>query len=96
MTGRTRRAPTDNDPWKVWIDWIGDAWRKSVESIFETGDRLLAFHKKFEDKHGEWLKAIQDQLRMNSTMVYRLMKLAEHQSWPMGHICRRRGEPSAK
>jgi len=69
-------APTDDDSMDYWVAWIGDAWRKSIESIFETGDRLIAFRKKFE--HGEWQKAIHDNLRMSRQTVSRLIAIAEN------------------
>ena len=70
------RTPTHDDPMNYWVAWIGDAWRKSVDSIFETGDRLIAFRDKF--RHGEWLKAIHDDLHMSRQTVSRLIAIAEN------------------
>ncbi len=35
-------------------EWIGAAWRAGVESIIETGRRLIETRKRFDNQRGKW------------------------------------------
>lgn len=57
-----------------WAKLITDAWNKSLDSIFETGDALIG--AKDGLKHGEWIKMVERELPFNRVTAHKLMTLA--------------------
>ena len=48
-------------------EYIGASWRQGVESIIETGKRLIETRDRFKDERGKWSMLIGDgQWRGNS------------------------------
>ena len=64
--------------------YIAEAWRDGIESIIETGRRLIEKRKELKDKPGEWSRLIGDNqwagnglLPFTPQHAYRLIKIAE-------------------
>lgn len=60
---------------KRWAAHVREAWRSTVESIFETGRRLIA--AKADLAHGEWIALIERDLPFKRTTAFRLIAIAE-------------------
>ena len=63
-------------------EWIGAAWRAGVESIIETGQRLVEVRERFKDDRGKWVRLIgahghKPVLPFTKTHAYRLIAIAE-------------------
>jgi hypothetical protein len=74
--GRQKGDPTAKDGMEVWVAWVGEAWRKSVEHIILTGQRLAKFRSQFA--HGKWEEAIEKNLHLSSSSVHKLIAIGEH------------------
>jgi N6-adenosine-specific RNA methylase IME4 len=57
-----------------WAQQVNEAWRSAVDSIFETGRRLIA--AKSELAHGEFETMVEDELAFDATTAQRLMAIA--------------------
>jgi hypothetical protein len=68
--------PTGKDPIEVWVAWVGEAWRKSVEYIILTGQRLAKLRD--SHKHGLWEKAIEESLHLSPATVTKLIAIGGH------------------
>jgi hypothetical protein len=66
--------PTSKDPLDYWVQWVGIAYRQSVESIVETGVRIAKTYIEFEE---EGQKAISEQLNMSQSTVSKLMSIGQ-------------------
>lgn len=42
------------------VDNVSSAWRQGVESIIETGRRLIEIRERFKDDRGKWSRLIGD------------------------------------
>lgn len=60
--------------WQEHVDRINGSWAKGVESVVETGRRLI--EAKSELDHGEWLMALRDKISFGEDTAQRLMKIA--------------------
>lgn len=58
-----------------WAKLIDDAWTKTLDSVFETGDALLGAKEQL--KHGEWIKMVERELPFGRMTAHRLMQIAE-------------------
>lgn len=68
--------PSPQDPLEVWITWVGDAWRQSVESILLTGQRLALLRAQFKGQ--EWEQPIEHYLGLSKSMVAKLIAIGGH------------------
>jgi hypothetical protein len=66
--------PTSKDPIDYWVQWVGDAYRKTVESAIETGVRIARLYAEFEE---EGQKAIVERLGMSQSAVSKLMSIGQ-------------------
>ena len=70
------------------IEWhvkhISEAWGKQIESIFETGRRLIQA-KKDLGQHGKWHKMIRQQLPFSVGAAQQLMRIASHPVFTKTH-----------
>lgn len=55
--------------------YISDAWRNAVESIIETGRRLIKAKDRVE--HGDWMKTV-ELLPFSQSAANKLMQVARH------------------
>jgi len=67
-----------NEPQTVeeWREFIVEPWQKAVESIIETGKRLI--HAKEKVEHGQWLKIFEGNKPFSERTAERLMAIARH------------------
>ncbi len=63
----TRTAPQ-------WASAISEAWNKTLNSVFETGDALIG--AKDALKHGEWIKMVEGELPFGISTANKLMAVA--------------------
>lgn len=59
-----------------WAEVIGADWRRSIDSIIQTGRDLIA--AKEELPHGEFMKLVEQDLPFDPSAARRLMAIAEH------------------
>lgn len=71
------QSPTGQHTRREWAKRINAAWRKTLDSIFETGDELIA--AKADLKHGQWEKMIEADLAFSPSTVRRLVAIASDQ-----------------
>lgn len=57
-----------------WASAISEAWNKTLNSVFETGDALIG--AKDALKHGEWIKMVEGQLPFGMRTAQQLMAVA--------------------
>jgi len=62
-------------------EYVGESWRKGVESIIETGQRLLEIKEQFKDEQGKWSALLgrggnEPLLPFAKSQAYNLMKVA--------------------
>ncbi len=63
-------------------EWIGASWRAGVESIIETGRRLIEVRGRWQNERGKWSRLIGDHghqatLPFGKTHAYRLIAISE-------------------
>jgi hypothetical protein len=61
---------------KEWRAYISEPWQKAVESIVETGLRLIQAKENVE--HGEWLKIFEENKPFSVNTAQRLMIVAKN------------------
>jgi hypothetical protein len=61
---------------KEWREYISEPWQKAVESIVETGQRLIEARESIE--HGKWEEIFKDKKPFSSETARRLLRIAEH------------------
>jgi hypothetical protein len=72
--------------------YIGTAWKQGVESIIETGRRLIEIRAQFKDERGKWSMLIGNNqherglLPFGATHSYRLIRVAEGEARLMPHV----------
>jgi hypothetical protein len=59
-----------------WRDYISEPWQSAVESIVETGRRLI--EAKENIGHGGWVKIFEDKKLFSAKTAQRLMAIAQH------------------
>jgi hypothetical protein len=59
-----------------WKNYISEPWQKAVESIVETGQRLIEARENIE--HGEWENIFKDNKPFSISTAKRLINIAEH------------------
>jgi hypothetical protein len=68
------REPTSKDDLEYWVQWVGIAYRQSVESIVETGVRIAKTYVEFEE---EGQKMIVERLGISQSTVSKLMSIGQ-------------------
>jgi len=68
----------DNKPQTVdeWRDYISEPWQKAVESIIDTGKRLIEA-KDIVDE-GKWVEIFKDNKPFSRQTAFRLIAIAQH------------------
>src|SRR5262245_48220415 len=59
-----------------WRNYISEPWQKAVESIIETGKRLI--EAKESVAHGEWIKIFEGNKPFSRYTADKLMAIARH------------------